>query len=184
MLKTVMTAFAIAVLFTNSFALTQQSSKDKKEQSSAPSNPDEWIVIAVPLAAVQRINLPAGENAWVVRIITRGGFYGNGKGDLAITSDGNLTWTGAGDACNSTLQNDALQNLAALALSPSASRWTTSGASLCRDCYTTMVVLSRRESGGVEKIYVAYWDDASRSAISEEVLKLYERFLAFKGCKN
>lgn len=41
--------------------------------------------------AVKMQPVPRGEGAWTIQILTSGGIYGNGKGDLVFTSEGKIS---------------------------------------------------------------------------------------------
>ncbi|MBO0857563.1 MAG: hypothetical protein J2P21_03740 [Chloracidobacterium sp.] len=141
--------------------------------------------VALPpiFGPVQKIELSTEANSWAVQIISRGGFSGTGRGDLTITSQGNLVWNGAGDQCNAKLGNDALQMLAQTVFSASASGWGASRAHFCADCYVFAMVLQRREGDGIERTYIANWDEITAGRISGELKAVYDTFMAHKGCK-
>jgi hypothetical protein len=46
------------------------------------------------------------------------------------------------------------------------------------------MVLQRREPDGRERTYVAYWDDTTAKNISEELRKVYDTFMTYKGCQQ
>jgi hypothetical protein len=46
------------------------------------------------------------------------------------------------------------------------------------------MALQRRERDGIERTYIAYWDDTTAGNISEELRKVYDTFMTHRGCKQ
>ncbi len=138
-----------------------------------------------PPFAVQPLTLPQGENAWAVHIVSRGGFIGVGRGDLTVMSDGFVSWKGVDGTCSRRLTDDPMRALAKIVTSVEASaNWGGSKVSgPCYDCYVTALVLQRRELGGIETTYASFWDDSTQAEVPANVMKLYEAFMAFRGCR-
>jgi len=136
------------------------------------------------LGAFQKVELSSEANSWAVQIITRGGLDGRGKGDLTITSQGRLDWNEVTNQCNVKLRDNVLQTLAQTAFSANASEWGGQTSRICADCFVTAIVLQRREGAGIEKTYIAYWDDATAGKISEGLRKVYDTFMTHEGCKQ
>jgi hypothetical protein len=132
------------------------------------------------------LTLPPGENAWAIHIVSRGGFIGVGRGDLAVMSDGAVSWKGVDGTCSRKLTEDPLRALAKIVMSVDApAHWGGSKISgPCYDCYLTAFILQRREAAGVERTYAVYWDDSTQSEIPANVMTLYEAFMAFRGCRH
>jgi hypothetical protein len=59
-----------------------------------------------------------------------------------------------------------------------------SSLSLCRDCYATVLAVSRREAGGVAREYVVYWDEVTAGKVSEGARRLYQSVLRAAGGKQ
>jgi len=142
--------------------------------------------VALPptFGPIRKVALSPEANSWAVQIISRGGLTGAGRGDLTITSQGRLVWNGVENQCSVKLREDLLQTLTQTALSANAYGWSRSTASVCADCYVTAMVLQRREGAGMARTYIAYWDDATAGDISEDLKKVYDTFMAHKGCKQ
>jgi len=133
---------------------------------------------------VKPIALPPGDNAWAVQIVSRGGFTGSGRGDLTVTSEGILTWSGAGGSCYGRLTDEAMQSIAKIVLPTNGTAYLESKLSgLCGDCYVTTMILQRRGNGGAVRASVVSWDDASQARVSGEMMTIFEAVMAHKGCK-
>jgi hypothetical protein len=135
------------------------------------------IAVPPPLSAGGKpLELPAGEDAWAIQVLTGGGFAGRGKGDVTVISDGAVVCEPSGAACVGKLSPEALQPLARSVLAAKPDKWGESNSlSACRDCYTTLLVLRRRGQGGTEEVFTARWDDVTRPDLPGEVKKIYER---------
>jgi hypothetical protein len=131
---------------------------------------------------VKPIALPAGDKAWAVQIVSRGGYTGSGRGDLTLTSDGLLTWDGAGGACSRRLPDETLRALTqvVLAVGDSAVLTERAPAGLCLHCYVTAMIVQRK---GVEGVVRASWDDVTQAKIKAEIITVYESLMAQRGCK-
>jgi hypothetical protein len=70
------------------------------------------------------------------------------------------------------------------AFSVDGSKWVGRSSGVYSDCYVTAIVLQRREGAGTGRMYIAYWDDATAGKISEGLRKVYDTFMAHKGCKQ
>jgi hypothetical protein len=189
----------IAVLALSCLCFAQESSNQTPPSSSAqktetelqkpklgPNSQVENPAPAIPavFGPIQKIELLPKENSWAVQIMSRGGIIGTGRGDLTITSQGNLVWNGVENRCNAKLGADVLQVLTQTVFSTSASGWGRTTSGFCADCYMSAIVLQRRESDGIERAYVAYWDDAATTRIPEDLRKIYDTFMSYKGCRQ
>jgi hypothetical protein len=186
----------IVVLMLSYLCFAQESSNKTPPSSSAQKTetelqkpklrPNLQVVDTAPaipasFGSIQKIELSPEPNSWAVQILSRGGIIGIGRGDLVITSRGFIAWTGVENQCNAKLGDDVLQMLTQTVFSASASRWDRTTGGFCADCYMSAIALQRREADGIERMYVAYWDDAA--LISEDLRKVYDTFMAYKGCK-
>ena len=154
----------------------------QRPNSAQGQNPT--VVLPAGIGAFQIVGLSPEANSWAVQIITRGGIAGKGKGDLTITSQGNLFWNEIKNQCNVKLRDDVLQVLTQMAFSADASKWVWRPSRVCSDCYVTAIVLQRREGDGIGRTYIAYWDDATAGKISEGLRKVYDTFMTHKACKQ
>jgi hypothetical protein len=154
----------------------QQENKDTTHPNVSPRVP--------PRTSVTPVGLPAGDNAWAVQILSRGGLIGSGRGDLTVASDGILIWSGPDGSCSRKLTDEAMQELAkvVLATNGSATPSESSFSVLCGDCYVTSMILRRRGNGDFSTSAVS-WDDTSQAKISAEMLAVYEAAMAHRGCK-
>jgi hypothetical protein len=120
--------------------------------------------------------LPDGDNMWVVRVATTGGIVGTGIGNFSFSSEGKL-------ACGREMQCvkefrpadfHALIEVVQAGTLPA----TSSPVSLCNDCITRTITISRRDSMGVVHTFSASWDETTRSRLPAEVSRIYDAALA------
>jgi hypothetical protein len=172
---------------TPSSSSAQKPEAELQKPDSVPvKNPPAELPPAVRglFSAIRKVELPPEANAWAVQIVSRGGITGRGRGDLTITSHGDLVWKAVENQCNVKLQDDVKQMLTQTAFSANAPGWGRPTASYCSDCFVYAMVLQRREHDGIERTYVAYWDDTTAKNISEELRKVYDTFMTYKGCRQ
>ena len=154
----------------------QQEKKDEKYP----------IVLNIPsVVTVQPIALPAGDNAWAVQIVSRGGLDGSGRGDLTLASDGILYWKGADGGCSRKLSDETMNTLTKVVLAAEgpASATERSVSGMCGDCYVTAMILQQRTATGVVRASTAIWDDVSQAKIHADLITVYESLMALRGCK-
>lgn len=136
--------------------------------------------------AVSPQALPPGDNVWTVQILSSGGFTGSGRGDLTLTSEGILTWSGADGSCGRKLTDETMQALAKIVLAANApatgSESLLSG--MCFDCYVTTMILQRRGIGGVVSAATVSWDDPSQAQVAADLMSIYKAAIAHKGCNH
>jgi hypothetical protein len=125
--------------------------------------------------AVVHMDLPAGNDAWVVQLLTSGGLFGMGQGNFAVSSEGRKACSPP-EKCTKDLIVAAFKPLVD-AIQPGNVTITRPLPSLCNDCYVRTIVIRRRDSKGVLHIYAASWDDLSKDAIPREVVQIYEAVL-------
>jgi hypothetical protein len=175
-------ACLIIAFISASFLLPPASRESERLQGAAQTAQSNLP----PPFVVPPHSLPQGENAWVIHLLSRGGFIGTGRGDITVTSEGRLMSSGVEGRCTQTLTRDSVDALQTLVLS-ATTLIDSNGPKLsgvCIDCYMTAIVLQRREAGGVERMYTAAWDDATEPLLSPDLMKLYEALIALKGCKR
>lgn len=189
MLMTVISLAISLVSTSNLYTPQQQTNPTHTAQSNRLQRENDSkrpaIVPHLPLTVpVEPIALPAGDTAWTIQIVSRGGLTGAGRGDLTVASDGMLTWSGADGSCYRKLTDEAIHAIAsavAAANIPAASIEPTRS-SLCGDCYLTTMIVQRRGTEGISATTV-YWDDATQSTVSADKFTVYEAAMAHKGCK-
>jgi hypothetical protein len=183
-----------------------QESANKTPSSSSAQKPETKLQkpdsgqVQDPLAGippqfrgfrtVRKVELSPETNSWAVQIVSGGGIRGVGNGDLTITSQGHLVWSERRtvnekeNRCDVKLRDDVIQRLTQTVFSADASGWGGPTTSYCSDCYVYAMVLQRRENDGIERTYVAYWDDSTDKDISERVRKIYDTFMTHKECRQ
>jgi hypothetical protein len=123
------------------------------------------------------LNLTAGPEAWTIRITRFGGIAGTFT-EVTIGSEGKLECVFSTQAkCRALLPSTELLSLKQLALAPTISSGESSLNSTCMDCFKYRVTLRRREVGGRDRVYFAYWDDSTASKVSPELTRLLEATL-------
>jgi hypothetical protein len=123
--------------------------------------------------AVRQIEPPAGPDGWVVQVISRGGLGRRATGDRAISSAGGLTLFDPGTTA--TVRPDRLSLLGQYVKTSTPAKWTAgSSLSVCSDCVTTLMVLSRRDATGALQIYTTYWDPTTKATVPADVLRIYD----------
>ncbi|MBZ5535791.1 MAG: hypothetical protein LAO31_07540 [Acidobacteriia bacterium] len=128
--------------------------------------------------AINSVKVPEAENGWVVQVITRGGFNGAGRGDIAITSKGVVNCTPPHAKCRNELTPEALQRLAQIVTRAKPSNWGGSTVGNCMDCYFTVLALRRREADGKVRAYFVIWDDTTEKSAPFEAKALIDRVIA------
>ena len=150
-----------------------------------------WISIAAstsfPQAAGNTLAspvLPAGNGAWVVRIITSGGFSGAGNGNAAISSKGEIVCTMQKPACPESFEVQPIQRLvdkfAVLDLSRMVTRPIPAAPGTCNDCINRRVILIWRDQTGLEHSYSVSWDELTAAMVPREIIDIYNAVMALR----
>jgi len=128
---------------------------------------------AVFMGSVHAIPLPEGNGAWVLQIVSRGGFTGRGAGDLVLLSDGRMR---VGGDSTQPMQPEPLTVLSQRIRNTVPSSWTIGSRlrSTCNDCVATLIALTLRDSDGALHTYTAFWDATTRAGIPDDVLHLHD----------
>jgi hypothetical protein len=127
---------------------------------------------------VKHVEPPPGDAAWVLQILTRGGFAGVGTGNFEVMSSGELTCIVKSAPCGGALTGDDVGRLAGLLAALGPKTWIASDPSGCSDCLQTLILLHRREQGSV-RTYLAHWDQTQ--AVPPELRRLYEAVVRLSG---
>lgn len=133
------------------------------------------VMAAVAFSAVASAQeLPTGDGAWVLRVVSRGGITGIGRGNFTISSDARLTCSRPG--CAPTLSDARVRQIGEMIAAIDTAAWLSQPKSTCSDCYETVLTVHRRE-GETIRVYVAEWDDSQRVSsqirnVSEAVFSL------------
>lgn len=123
------------------------------------------LVTALLLTAVSvTAQEPATSAAdWSLRVTTEGGITGKGRGNIFLTSAGELTCTGETNRCGGKVSESDLRRLAGLVTGTDESMWVQQSRSTCSDCFVTTVTL-RTRAGGALRTFVSRWDDSQAAA--------------------
>jgi hypothetical protein len=149
------------------------------------------LILSLLLVAAQTVELPtlvlpAAEDAWVVRIVTSGGFTGRGSGSYTASSSGDVSCLAAA-ACPGRLAPDTQRALSRLVKAvpvaavsrPSPSSPTGS----CNDCVTTTMSVRRRDRDE-ERMQTFSWDETTRASVPDDVLRLHAAVLALAAPRS
>jgi hypothetical protein len=140
------------------------------------ARPGEELLPAQLKDAYEPAKLPEGKDAWVVQVVTRGGFTGRGRGDITLKSDGAVSCgPTVFDPCAATLSPASLESLSKLVSAANPLQWKERPGGLCSDCYVSLVALQRRDAKGRGKSYLVYFDDTTLARMPEEVRRMYAR---------
>jgi hypothetical protein len=143
------------------------------------------LVITALLLAVQassdlpRLVLLPDDNAWVVRIVTSGGFTGRGAGNLTASSGGQVMCTlvaGCPDRLvpEETRTFSRLVTMVRIAEPPANQPLPAAG--VCADCVTTNMTVQWRDAEG-EHVYRYTWDVSTVRTIPDAALRLHDAFI-------
>jgi hypothetical protein len=129
------------------------------------------------LLILLQLNLPGGDNAWVVEITSTGGLTGNGAGDISVSSDRKIHCATPGMKCPKDFDASSLSPLVdALPFGRQTVLIPPEGAA-CNDCINRTISIRRRNAAGVVQGYSASWNDLTASQIPRGVLRLYDSVL-------
>jgi hypothetical protein len=173
---------SILILLTTLSWCNAQSSRESKKEFPAMNTagqaqvPVETPAHPLSLGVLQfgpTVTLPPEKDSWAIQMITRGGFFGGGKGDLIITSRGDIFTIQKSTEHNFKLSNEQLQNLTKLLAATKPSEWPTTTNSLCKDCYVTVLTFYRRTAGGIQRQATVTWDDSTADNLPFDLKQLY-----------
>jgi hypothetical protein len=139
---------------------------------------------AIPAISGLFMEVPAEPSAWVIRIVSGGGFTGQYRG-LVVASQGTVRCT-AEIQCQGTLSATELESITRLLSEPVLSKWpqangsSSAPISVCSDCIRVWAEVRHRERDGTEKLYSTTWDDVSKSSLPAEIRQIYETALSFR----
>jgi hypothetical protein len=135
--------------------------------------------------ADESLPIPDGDGAWSFRVQTTGGFDGQGRGNVTLSSIGDLTCTLRGRSCGAKVTPGVLQSFLQVLGSVEGSMWATPAAILapCSDCYITTVTFSRREAGNVQVVRLT-WNDVMRGRMPPEVIRLTDMAFSFADASS
>jgi len=136
-----------------------------------------FLILSILQAQIPQMLLPDGNGAWVVQVVTSGGILGIGDGDFASSSEGKLICK-PGLRCPKDFAVPDFMTLVE-AIQPSTPLVPALPVvSLCSDCIKRTITISRRDSMGVVHTYTATWDETTKSRVPQEVIRIYDAFVA------
>jgi hypothetical protein len=137
------------------------------------------FIAFLPLQIPQMV-LPDGNGSWVVQVVSSGGLLGTGGGeDFAMSSEGKIVCKPE-MRCSEQFALSDLQPLLDVFQPTTLPAPAPQVVSLCRDCITQTITISRRDSIGVVSRYAASWDVTTKSSVPPEVIRIYDAALALR----
>ena len=142
-------------------------------------NPILGIIVLGVCASIGRaqtslLPLPEGNGGWVLQVVTRGGLDGQGKGDLWITSKGELNCSRKEMSCAREVAKKTADVLTQGIRAVTPAIWNSPGSNtLCPDCLVTTMRVAIRSNDGSVQTFEATWDITTQGHVPEELLRLY-----------
>ena len=134
-----------------------------------------WLLGIQASSDLPNLVVPPDDNAWVIRIVTTGGFTGQGAGNVTANSAGQMLCTLMA-SCPDRLVPETKRSLSQLVtrlrLVDATDTWAPPTAGVCADCVTTIMTVRRRDSAGEHSARYT-WDVSSVRAIPDDVLRLH-----------
>ena len=176
-----------------SWAAAAASAQTLSQDPARPSPADMAATLAqmnsasgifpIPATALAPMGVPGGPNAWVLRIVSGGGFTGQYR-ETVVTSQRNVRCSRE-TQCRGRLSRQQLQSLSRLLSDSTLLKWQQAPAapavpSVCSDCTRVWMELRHREQDGTERVYSTTWDPVSASSLPTEVKEIYESAVAFR----
>ena len=130
--------------------------------------------------------LPADDNAWVVRIVTSGGFTGRGAGNLTASSGGQVICTllaGCPDRLGPETTGSLSGLVRMLRLAEGTTRQPLPQVGVCDDCVTTNMTVRWRDAEG-EHVLRYTWDVSTVRTIPDAALRLHAAFIGLASARS
>jgi hypothetical protein len=136
-----------------------------------------FLFSLAPVAQAQtpQLFLPDGNGAWLVQVVTRGGLTGAGQGDFAVTSEGKSVCNRPEQRCLRDFKAAEFHRLVEMI---QAGKLPIPLVSLCSDCITRIITISRRDATGIVHTYTAMWDETTKGRLPQEVIRIYDALFA------
>jgi hypothetical protein len=119
--------------------------------------------------------LPAGQDAWVVRIVTSGGLTGRGAGQVTASSAGTLLCAPAvtcPDRLSASTHDVITRFVASLPVDTvGAAAPDPFPTGICSDCVATTMTVRHRDASG-ERTLTYTWDVSTAAAVPEDLRRL------------
>jgi hypothetical protein len=163
------------------------ASQDKKSKQKPVSSGDDRVSTIVLPSEAAPVAVPDDARAWAIQINSGGGFIGIRSATVTVTSAGDVTCDGAKSSTGNLLPT----NLEVLSQLVAAVRFNASPSdqmdqrptSMCSDCYSTTITLSRREANHKVKTYMTAWDTVTRAHVPKDLDQLYETVVRLAACQ-
>jgi len=193
--KQIATVMAV-VLLLSAFSSAQSQSgqapassatQDKKSKQKPVSSGDDRVITIVLPSGPTPVAVPDDAGAWAIQINSGGGFAGTRSDSVTVTSAGGVTCVGEKSSARNLLPTSLevlSQLVAAVRLNASPSDQVDQRpTSMCSDCYSTTLTLSRREANHKVKTYMTTWDTVTRAHVPKDLDQLYETVVRLAACQ-
>src|SRR5436190_18754595 len=117
--------------------------------------------------------LPEGNGAWSVRVVTSGGFMGNGIGTFALSSERKVACNEE-SRCPKGFKASEFEALIQPIRADAFSMPDFPSNGLCADCITRTMSFTDPASTGVVHTHTVSWNELTRSHVPQELLRLYD----------
>jgi hypothetical protein len=129
------------------------------------------------LTQTPQMLLPDGNGAWLVQVVTFGGILGKGDLDFAVSSEGKMSCSFQ-VRCPTDFKAADFHPLVGTIRDVVFPARPSPAISLCNDCITRRITISRRDSMGIVQTYTGSWDETTRDQVPQEVIRIYDAFRA------
>ena len=193
--KPIATVMAVVLLLSASSLAQSQSGQspassagqDKSSKHKPVSSGDDQVITIVLPGGVAPLAVPDEAGGWAIQIKSGGGFAGTKSDSVSVTSAGGVACDGPNSSAGRLLPTnlEVLSQLVA-AVRLKASTYDQVGqrqTSMCSDCYSTTLTLSRREANHKIKTYMTTWDTVTRAQVPKDLDQLHETVVRLAACQ-
>jgi hypothetical protein len=136
--------------------------------------------IARLLLFALQLNLPSGNDSWLVQVVSTGGLTGKGAGNFTISSEGRVLCSLPEMHCPDRFAVSQFSPLIEVIQSGRIHPFRPTPPSFCNDCFTWTIIIRSRDSKGTLQTYTALWDDLSRPQVPPEIIRIFDAVVALR----
>jgi hypothetical protein len=168
-------------------SIYEQEQEQKKQDELVA---DGWRVLTEKKYKPGKNLLPDTADAWVLRIVTTGGFDGKGLPMLTIKSDGKFACGESETTSFKTLSAGDLMTLsktikdAIFEVQENSPKLETPAVIICNDCYLTNIYLLRREANGKNRFFSSAMSKIKYLHIAENFNLIKQNVSDLAACQN
>jgi len=134
------------------------------------------IVLSIPVflfAQALQLPLPDGNSTWTIRVTTSGGLSGMGTGDFVVSSEGKVLCSRE-IRCPKDFATANFQSLVEAIPALIATQSSNPLTSLCNDCITRTMTITRRDAMGIVHTQSTSWNEVTKGEVPKEVIRIYD----------